>query len=143
MFQSYFKTIQNLYLSDNESSEHTYRASLELLMNDFKDKNIKRKLLIKHEPTKQDDKGRPDYKVTTTEQLTIGFVETKKIGEDLNKTINSDQLKRYKQLSDNIIITDDLHFYFIKKGEPVFDTALFSEYNLQNKPKLSKWYNLH
>ena len=133
MFQLYFKSIQEKFLSDKESSEHTYRTFLENLLNNFERDISKRNLIIKHEPARQADKGRPDFKVTTREQLTIGLIETKKIGEDLKKIINSKQLIKYKELSDNIILTDYLHFYLIKKGVPVLDVALFSDYNLQNK----------
>jgi hypothetical protein len=141
MFQSYFKTVQQLYLSDNESSEHTYRTALENLLQAFEKEYIKRNLNVKQEPKKQEDKGRPDFKVTTQEQLTIGFVETKKIGEDLKKILNSKQLENYKQLSDNIILTDYLQFYIINKGELVFDSSLFYEINLSNtRFKLEKYH---
>lgn len=133
MFQTYFKSLQGLFISDNENSEMTFRSPLEILLKSFEKEVTKRNLIIKHEPTKQGDKGRPDFKVTTKEQLTIGLIETKKIGDDLKKILISKQLERYKQLSDNIIVTDYLHFYLIKKGEPVFDVALFSDYNLRNK----------
>ncbi|MCX6154765.1 MAG: N-6 DNA methylase [Candidatus Kapabacteria bacterium] len=139
MFQSYFKAIQEKYLSDNESSEHTFRTALENLLKEFESQNSKRNLNIKHEPLKQNDSGRPDFKVSTSQNLTIGLIETKKIGEDLKKTLQSDQLTRYKQLSENIIVTDYLHFYLIKKGEPCFDSTLFSEYNLKdNRFKIEK-----
>ena len=133
MFQTYFKSIQTLYLSDRESSEMTFRTPLENLLKEFESDIIKRDLIIKHEPSKQNNKVRPDFKVTTKEQLTIGFIETKKIGEDLKKILLSKQLDNYKKLSDNIIVTNYLHFYLIKKGEPVLDVALFSDYNLKNK----------
>jgi hypothetical protein len=133
MFQTYFKAIQSLYLADKESSELTYRTPLENLLNAFKDEFINRKLIVKHETIKQEDKGRPDFKVTTKEQLTIGLIETKKIGEELKKHLNSKQLNNYKQLSDNIILTDYLNFYQIKKGVPVINTEMFPEYSLENK----------
>ena len=133
MFQNYFNSIRDNYLSDNESSELTFRPALDILLKSFETENIKRNLKIKHEPTKQEDKGRPDFKVTTKEQLTIGLIETKKIGTDLKKTLDSNQLTKYKQLSDNIILTDYLSFLLIKNGEIVFDTVLFFEFNFDNK----------
>ncbi len=133
MFQTYFKTFQSLYLADGESSELTYRTPLETLLNSFVGANINRNLVVKHEPTKQEDKGRPDFKITTKEQLTIGLIETKKPGEDLKKHLNTKQLNNYKQLSDNIILTDYMNFYLIRKGEPVLNTELFADYSLQNK----------
>jgi hypothetical protein len=133
MFQDYFKTVQQLYTSDKESSEHTYRTAFENLLNSFTSEHIDRKLTVKHEPINQGNLGRPDFKITTGEQLTIGLIETKKIGENLQKILSSKQLENYGKLSDNIIVTDYLHFYLIKKGEPILDVPLFSVYNLQKK----------
>lgn len=133
IFDTYFKAVQEMYLADNESSEHTYRTAFQNLLSSFVAENIGRRLIIKHEPTKQADKGRPDFKVTTAEQLTIGLIETKKIGEDLRKILATKQLANYKQLSDNIIVTDYLQFYLIKNGEPIFNTTIFADYNLKNK----------
>lgn len=139
MFQEYFNTIQELYLSDTESTEHTYRTALENLLNSFLKENISKKLIIKHEPKKQGDLGRPDFKVSTPEQLTIGLIETKKTGDNLKETLNSEQLLRYKQLSENIIVTDYLQFFLIRKGDPVLEVQLFKEDNIQHKAsKLEK-----
>ena len=133
MFQEYFNSLQKDFLADAESSEHSFRTYFQNLLHRFEETNIKRKLNIKHEPTNQQGKGRPDFKVTTSKQLTIGLIETKKIGENLSKTLNSNQLSNYKQLSENIIITDYLQFLLIKNGEPVLQTALCSEFQLQSK----------
>ncbi len=134
MFQEYFNSIQNDYLADTESSEHTFRTYFQVMLQNFADENHKkRKLNIKHEPTDQDGKGRPDFKVTTKEQLTIGLIETKKIGEDLKKILKSDQLQRYGQLSENIILTDYIHFWLIKKGEVVFDSWICNDFELEKK----------
>ena len=97
MFQTYFINIQNDYLADSESSEHSFRTYLHILLESFLNENIKRKLIIKQEPTSQKDKVRPDFKITTKEQLTIGFIETKTIGTDLDKILESKQLENYKQ----------------------------------------------
>jgi hypothetical protein len=43
-------------------------------------------------------------------------VENKQIGENLDKVLRSDQIKRYRELSDNIILTDYLHFIWIGKN---------------------------
>ncbi len=142
MFQEYFNTIKELYASGEESSEHTYRSALETLLNAFIEKYTGRKLTVRHEPVRQGNAGRPDFKISTPEQLTIGLLETKKIGEDLKKHLNSDQLKKYAKFSENIILTDYLHFYLIRKGEPVLDVLLFSEYHLEKKSFKLKEYRV-
>jgi len=133
MFQTYFKTIQEQYLAGNESSELTYRTAFETFLRSFETEFTKRNLIIKHEPRTLEGVGRPDFKVMTQEQLTIGLIETKKIGENLEQHLNSEQLERYRQYSDNIIITDYLEFWLLKNGEIVCDSWLFREYNLEDK----------
>jgi len=133
MFQDYFNTISQLYSASDESSEHTYRAALENMLNGFLQEYVERRLIIKQEPRILETASRPDFKVVTPERLTIGLLETKKIGEDLKKVLRSSQLTKYKELSDNIIVTDYLHFYLLVKGEPVMDVQLFAEYNLSKK----------
>jgi hypothetical protein len=60
------------------------------------------------------DKGAPDFKIASR-GLILGYVENKGIGENLDKVLKSDQIKRYKTLSQNIILTDYLHFIWISK----------------------------
>lgn len=60
------------------------------------------------------DKGAPDFKIIKG-GLILGYVENKAIGENLDKVLKSDQIKRYKTLSVNIIVTDYLHFIWINK----------------------------
>jgi hypothetical protein len=50
MFQTYFNSIQQLYLADSESSELTYRTPLENLLKAFEAEYTKRTLTIKQEP---------------------------------------------------------------------------------------------
>ena len=59
-------------------------------------------------------KGAPDFKITKS-GLILGYVENKAIGENLDKVLKSDQIKRYRTLSQNIIVTDYLHFIWINK----------------------------
>jgi hypothetical protein len=58
---------------------------------------------VHHEPKRVADKGAPDFKVRKG-GLILGYVENKPIGENLDKVLKSDQIKRYKELSDNIVL---------------------------------------
>ena len=130
MYQEYFKAVREQFQNHDESTEHTYRTALENLLNSFKNDKLNRKVNIKHEPANQKGKGRPDFKVITNEQLTLGFIETKKIGENLDKILDSKQLAKYNQLSENIIVSDYLRFILIRKrcsypgNHTVFYTAI-------------------
>ena len=58
--------------------------------------------------------GAPDFKVIKAAMI-LGYVENKAIGENLDKVLKSDQISRYKSLSNNIILTDYLQFIWINK----------------------------
>src|SRR5690242_899006 len=51
--------------------------------------------------------------------MILGYVENKAIGENLSKVLKSDQIAKYKTLSQNLILTDYLEFIWITKdGAP-------------------------
>lgn len=97
----------------DEKTEHTDRAALQALLQGLADESAPG-TAIQHEPKRVADKGAPDFKVTQ-KGLILGYVENKTIGEALDKVLKSDQIKRYKTLSQNIILTDYLHFIWISK----------------------------
>ena len=133
MFQNYYDNIKAEYISQNENSEHTFRTYLQNFLIEFEKEYSCRNMLIKHEPLKVGNYGRPDFKITTNYHLTIGLIETKKIGENLKGLLKSDQIHKYSQLSENIILTDYLDFYLIRKGEVVKHAFIFSEFDLPKK----------
>jgi len=97
----------------DEKTEHTDRAALQALLQAVADETAEG-IAVQHEPRRVADKGAPDFKITTR-GLILGYVENKAIGESLDKVLKSDQIKRYKTLSQNIIVTDYLHFAWINK----------------------------
>ncbi len=46
--------------------------------------------------------------------MILGYVEGKATGENLDQELESDQTARYKQLSGNTPLTDDLQFIWAK-----------------------------
>ncbi len=99
--------------SVDEKTEHTDRAALQSLLQAVADARTSG-VGVQHEPKRVADKGAPDFKVNKG-GLILGYVENKAIGENLDKVLKSDQIKRYKSLSQNIILTDYLHFIWINK----------------------------
>ena len=135
IFNKYYHNIKDLYNSDRESTEHTFRTAFENFLNSYCTSKIDRSLNIRHEPKQQGDMGRPDFKTSNDQQLTIGLIETKKIKTDLDNALNTKQLENYKNISDNLILTDYLRFILIKKGEILSD-VLFIEFDwITNKKK--------
>ena len=111
LFDRYLLALRSTPL--DEKTEHTDRAALQALLQAVAD-DVAKGITVQHEPRRVADKGAPDFKITTR-GLILGYVENKAIGESLDKVLKSDQIKRYKSLSRNIILTDYLHFAWINK----------------------------
>jgi hypothetical protein len=111
-FDRYLQSLRRTSL--DEKTEHTDRGALQSLLEAIADDAAKG-VAVHHEPKRVAEKGAPDFKVTR-KGLILGYVENKAIGENLDKALKSDQIKRYKELSDNIILTDYLHFIWIGKN---------------------------
>jgi N-6 DNA Methylase len=97
-----------------EKTEHTDRAALQSLLQVFADAAPNR-VVVQHEPKRIVGKGAPDFKITRA-GLILGYVENKHIGENLDGVLKSDQITRYKSLSQNIVLTDYLCFVWISKN---------------------------
>jgi hypothetical protein len=95
----------------SEHTEHTGRAALETLLGQFAG-DAGTGVRVQHEPKRDKEKGAPDFKVSQHGMI-LGYVEVKEVGTNLDKTLKSDQIKRYRELSDNIILTDYLQWIWI------------------------------
>jgi predicted helicase len=112
-FIKYFDTIKSHDL--RKITEHTLRPALnELLVTIAKELNPQIKII--HEHKREGKFGAPDFKVFETENI-IGYIENKKIDETLDKILKSDQIKKYKELSNNLLLTNYLEWIWIRTGE--------------------------
>ncbi len=109
-FEKYFKSLQSQKISD--ITEHSHRSALKGLVESLVDPKVK----VLHEPKREGKFGSPDFKITDTESI-IGYIENKKIEENLDKTIKSEQIKKYQALSDNLLITNYIDWIWIKGSE--------------------------
>lgn len=128
IFEVYLLKLKNTAVS--EQTEHTSRAALEGLLQEFaaKGKGIK----VQHEPRRVADKGAPDYRITAKGMI-LGYVEVKSIGADLNKILKSDQIAKYRQLSGNILLTDYLDFIWIDEKQVKDRASLAYPHDLEGK----------
>jgi len=97
----------------DQKTEHTDRGALEALLAAFAPPGV----TVQHEPKRAGDHGSPDFKITARGAV-LGYVEVKTIGENLDAVLKSAQIKKYQELSDNILLTDYLHFIWIGKNGP-------------------------
>lgn len=91
-----------------EHTEHTGRGALETLLGVFAPKGVR----VQHEPKREKDKGAPDFKISKPGAI-LGYVEVKEVGTNLDRVLKSDQIRRYRELSDNILVTDYLQWIWI------------------------------
>ena len=111
-FDTYLRALRETPL--NEHTEHTGRTALETLLKAIAADQSGAGTIVQQEPKRVAGKGAPDFKVSR-QGMILGYVETKSVGENLDQILKSDQLKRYKSLSDNILLTDYLHFIWLNK----------------------------
>lgn len=129
IFQDYIKELQKQKLT--EITEHSHRVALQTLLNSVANDISTQETNILHEPKRQGKNGSPDFMISTKEGI-IGYVENKKITQNLNETILSEQIEKYKKLNDNLLITNYVDFAWLK-GEEVFYGKLCEATDLQNK----------
>jgi hypothetical protein len=107
-FEAYLRRLRQTPIA--EHTEFTGRSALEELLNALAPRNT----AIQHEPRRVAEKGAPDFKIKR-QGMILGYVETKQIGENLDLVLKSEQIAKYKTLSQNIVLTDYLHFVWISK----------------------------
>ena len=112
-FTSYFNALRAANLA--EMTEHSLRPELKSLLSAIAN-DVDRKITILHEGKREGKFGAPDFKVSRLGNI-IGYVENKKIGEPLEKIVKSDQIKKYQQLSDNILLTNYLEWMWLNQGQ--------------------------
>lgn len=107
--QDYLKAIGAAIKAGN-ATEHTHRPALKRLV-----ESLKKNVIATNEP-KRVACGAPDF-VVSRGSSPLGYIETKDVDDDLDKTEASEQLKRYRESLGNLILTDYLEFRWFVCGE--------------------------
>ncbi|HPY15379.1 MAG TPA: N-6 DNA methylase [bacterium] len=132
--RSYISNISKSY-SSGRATEHTYRGDLAQLI-----ETIIPGIKATNEPKRQEC-GAPDYILTNKNNLPVGYIEAKDIGINLRETEKSEQLNRYKESLDNLILTDYLEFRFYRNGEKVHTISIAEADNGKITPLKDSWDN--
>lgn len=112
-FELYLKSLQRRLLVGNHT-ENTFRLDLENLF-----QVIDQKLILTNEP-KRAEFGAPDFFVARPINnciLTVGYIETKVPGSNLDLIEETKQIQRYLYSIDNFILTDYLEFRWYVSGQ--------------------------
>lgn len=101
-------------LQAGNATEHTHRPALKTLI-----ESLASGVTATNEP-KRVECGAPDFAVTERRAhgpVTIGHLEAKDAGKDLDEVEKSEQMKRYLPALPNLVLTDYLEFRWYVEGE--------------------------
>ena len=116
----------------DQQTEMTSRGALETLLKQAVAAFGGTGVTVTHEPLRAQGKGAPDFKIAAN-GMTLGYLENKAIGENLAKVAKSDQIKKYLDLSTNILLTDYLDWWWITP-DGTQQARLATPSDLEGKP---------
>lgn len=131
MLENYLKNICDTASKGDATEESFYPCLLNLLI-EFTEKNNKR-FSITPLP-KRTEAGNPDFRVWDGKQSITGYIEAKKPEEDLIRIEKSEQIKRYRGVFPNLILTNFFEFRLYRDGELVDTVQIASPSILNNYP---------
>ena len=110
--------VSELIKVHEEGTELSHRAALSKLVN-----QINEDYSLISEPKSESMKLKVDMRAFN-KSYKVGYIETKDIGINLDKAMESEQLSRYMNSIQNLILTDYLEFRLIRDGKPVMNARL-------------------
>ncbi len=113
------------------ASETSLRTAFENYITEFIVEAKLQKFKILQEGKRIERFGVPDFRISHNNTM-LGYIETKKTEENLDKTLKSEQIKKYRELSQNLIITNYLEFVWIK-GDMIHRETLCYLSDIENK----------
>ncbi|MFP6124812.1 type ISP restriction/modification enzyme, partial [Helicobacter pylori] len=111
MLKEYLESIKDI---TPEKNELTHRPSLYNLLIKLKN-HFNKEFKIEHEP-KRDQGSQPDFRVSF-QGLNIGYIENKRVGENLSQLLKNKQILKYLELNPNLMLTNYLDFMWVGKDE--------------------------
>jgi hypothetical protein len=115
MLEAYLKRIYEV-AKTGDAREESYYSSLEELLRTFANSTNKKHIHITVLP-KKTEAGNPDFRVWDGRQQIVGYIEAKEpYVENLDHVENSEQLKRYRHIFPNLILTNFFEFRLYRNG---------------------------
>ncbi len=124
-FRDYCREIEQTRAT-GQATEHSYRPALQKLIQDLEGGDVR----AINEPTSVAC-GAPDF-IVKRRGVSIGHIECKDVGANLDRVEASAQLKRYRDGLPNLILTDYLQFRWYVQGE-LRDEARLGRLDRQGK----------
>lgn len=129
-FEEYVRALRQTPI--DQQTEHTGRSALQRLLEAAAEMFASKGTVIQHEP-RRTEKGAPDFKVSRVGAI-LGYVENKAVDTPIGPVLKSEQIKKYRQLSDNLLVTDYLHFVWLH-GDQRLEARLGDSSLLEGKPQ--------
>jgi predicted helicase len=115
MLADYLKKIADT-TAQGDAREESYYAILASLIEAFAENIGRKKIQITILP-KKTEAGNPDFRIWDGQQSIVGYIEAKKPGENLDVIEDGRQLKRYRGVFPNLILTDFYEFRLYRNGQ--------------------------
>ncbi|MCK4329075.1 N-6 DNA methylase [candidate division WOR-3 bacterium] len=115
MLKQYLKRIFEI-TNRGDAREESYYSTLEGLLKEYLEAIGKRNIQITTLP-KKTEAGNPDFRIWDGRQHIVGYIEAKAPTiEDLNRIEYTEQLKRYRHIFPNLILTNFFEFRLYRNG---------------------------
>ena len=130
--QAYFKALWGY--NPKTDNEHTYRTPLENLLAAVCEE-LGKDIQPRHEVKDgQAQLGVPDFSFINKKNFgTVGLLENKKVGLDIEKLVGDKQVKKYRKRSENIILTNYHDWLLVRDGKVTHRANLGSVRDIQAK----------
>lgn len=122
MVNDYLKKIADT-TAQGDAREESYYAHLSSFLEDFTESIGKTKVQITTLP-KKTEAGNPDFRIWDGKQQIVGYIEAKKPDENLDVIENTPQLKRYRSVFPNLILTNFYEFRLYRNGQLIDKTFI-------------------
>ena len=131
MIKSFLKELSKI-ANRGDAREESFYGVLVGLLKAFAEKTNKKNVFITTLP-KKTEAGNPDFRIWDGKQHITGYIEAKDPSvENLDRIENSEQLKRYRDTFQNLILTNFLEFRLYRCGE-LTDKVLIGRPFILNK----------
>ena len=124
-FQEYFKEIRRISLT-GDYTEGTFRAPFETFI-----KSLNKEFNLIQEPRRTQKLGAPDFKAFR-KTLKIGYIESKDLNKNLDNELESEQIQKYSESINNLVLTNYSRFILIRNNQKIFDFNLFNLSDLRD-----------
>ena len=111
------------------ATEISYRSAQEKLLRDAAaalaaENEIGESFEILNEPQRESGAGAPDFRVAARGHGVVGYVESKAPGAHLESIARGAQMEKYRDLSENIVLTDTRVFLLLRAGKIIASANL-------------------